>query len=105
VRHIRLDDSRVNDRLTTDIAKSVIDVPKAKPSLGVRVRKRHGLIDVRMIYHAKTDKAVLASITGQKGDAVWFPLSQCEYRIVERLVIEVTMPEWLYIEKGFDKKR
>lgn len=48
-----------------------------------------------------TELAVLFSPTDNRDDAVWLPQSEIEYRRTEtRAVYEVTMPEWLAIEKG-----
>lgn len=54
-----------------------------------------------MVGHARTEKAIFVSETGDKADAVWLPLSQIE--LVETGgdgIYEVTLPEWLAIEKG-----
>lgn len=105
MRQVRLGERvRVNTTLTNEVSRSVIDAPKANPSL-TKVRKRHGLIDTDMFYFAKTERGLLASITPDKADAVWLPLSQIEYARKSGTIIVVTMPEWLYIEKGFDKRR
>lgn len=59
------------------------------------------LVDVFFTKHAETEKAVLVSATGEKADAVWIPLSQIEiYPIGVNGVFEVTMPEWLALDKG-----
>ncbi len=59
------------------------------------------LIDVAMCQHAETDKAILASETGDKGDAVWIAKSQVEIENDgHRNFITVTMPLWLAKEKG-----
>ena len=53
------------------------------------------LIDITMQIFAETPKAVLASDTGDKKDAVWLPRSQIEID-----GDTITMPEWLAQEKG-----
>lgn len=57
--------------------------------------KNSTLVDLEMVIHVKTERAVLASDTGDKEDAVWLPLSQIE---IDGETI--TMPEWLAEEKG-----
>lgn len=58
------------------------------------------LIDVTMIRHHMTDKAILASDDGDSEKAVWLPLSVCEVCKLKDDMVEITMPEWLAIEKG-----
>jgi hypothetical protein len=62
---------------------------------------RSDLIDVAMCRHAETDKAILASETGEKKDAVWLAKSQIEIENDGyKNFITVTMPQWLAKEKG-----
>jgi uncharacterized protein YabE (DUF348 family) len=58
------------------------------------------LIDVAMQIHHRTERAILASDDGDEKRAVWIPLSQVEVLMKSAGVAEVTMPEWLAIEKG-----
>jgi len=62
-------------------------------------------LELALAVHAETDAALLVSETGERGNAVWLPKSQIETssaRIVDGLrVADVTLPEWLAIEKGF----
>ena len=59
------------------------------------------LVDVTLTKHAETEKAILVSATGDKADAEWLPLSQIEIETIGKGgVFEVTMPEWLAMEKG-----
>jgi hypothetical protein len=57
------------------------------------------LCDLELHLHAETNKAILVSNYGVAENAVWVPKSQCEFEIKNNLV-EVTMPEWLAIDKG-----
>lgn len=59
------------------------------------------LIDLTLQLHAKTAKAILVSDTGEDKDAKWLPLSQIEYDDKGKGRVEVALPEWLAIEKGF----
>ena len=58
------------------------------------------LIDVTMQLHHRTDRAILVSDDGDKDNAVWLPLSQVEVLPKNDGMVEVTMPEWLAVEKG-----
>lgn len=58
------------------------------------------LVDVTMQVHAKTDRAILASDDGDEKFAVWLPLSQIEVEMMDDGTAEITMPEWLAMEKG-----
>ena len=61
---------------------------------------KSNLIDIDVECTARTEKAVLVH-TGDKMDAVWLPLSQCEIAPSGLPGIEtVTLPEWLALEKG-----
>ena len=58
------------------------------------------LIDIDVECTARTEKAVLVH-AGDKAEAVWLPLSQCEIAPGGIPGIEtVTLPEWLALEKG-----
>lgn len=58
------------------------------------------LIDVTMQIHHRTERAILASDDGDKEKAVWLPLSQVEVSMKDGGTAEITMPEWLAVEKG-----
>jgi|JI9StandDraft_1071089.scaffolds.fasta_scaffold875472_2 hypothetical protein len=62
------------------------------------------LLDLTMQLHAETNGAILVSDDGDKAGAVWLPKSQIEYEVRERgsgaALVEVTMPEWLALDKG-----
>jgi hypothetical protein len=57
------------------------------------------LVDIAVVRHAETEKAILISDTGDKKDAVWVPKSQVEIED-DGQTITVTMPEWLAKDKG-----
>ena len=58
------------------------------------------LVDLTLHLHHKTEKAILVSDDGEEGNAVWVPLSQCEVEHIKGNVVEVTLPEWMAVEKG-----
>lgn len=58
------------------------------------------LIDITVHVHAKTSKAILVSEDGDSDNATWLPLSQVEVELIKGPIHEVTMPEWLAVEKG-----
>jgi len=58
------------------------------------------LYDIRMIFHAETDQAILVS--RDEKERVWLPKSQIEYEMRTPTTVLVTMPEWLVIEKGLE---
>lgn len=58
------------------------------------------LVDIEMMIHKVSERAVLASTDGAIRKAVWLPLSQVEVCLKDNSIAEVTMPEWLAIEKG-----
>jgi hypothetical protein len=59
------------------------------------------LVDIRMRRFAETELAVLFSPTDKRDDATWLPKSEIEYnRTSQRAIYDVTMPEWLAVEKG-----
>jgi hypothetical protein len=58
------------------------------------------LCDLTMQIHIRADRAVLASMTGDKREAVWLPLSQIEINdVTAGQIATITMPEWLATEK------
>lgn len=59
------------------------------------------LVDVAVVRHAETDKAILVSETAHKDDAVWLPKSQIEVaNDGHKNFVTVTLPEWLAKDKG-----
>lgn len=60
---------------------------------------RSDLVDIKMFVHVETERAILASATGEKSDAVWLPKSQIEREHLYASTSKITMPEWLAIEK------
>lgn len=63
--------------------------------------RRSNLIDVELNLIMQTDKAIRVGDSTDPSEGVWLPKSQIEF--VERgcSIVEVTMPEWLALEKGF----
>lgn len=57
------------------------------------------LVDLTMQLHHETSKAILVSDDGDKEHAVWLPLSQIEFERKKSGLVEVTLPEWLALEK------
>ena len=63
--------------------------------------RKSDLVDLMMQVHHRTDRAVLASETGDREKAVWLPLSHVEIgRVSAGQIAEITVPEWLALEKG-----
>lgn len=59
------------------------------------------LVDIAMVQHAETDKAVLVSETAHRADAVWLPKSQIEIsNDGHKNFVTITMPERLALDKG-----
>lgn len=57
------------------------------------------LIDLSVILVHRTDKAVLVKET-EDSEPIWLPLSQVEIDGEPGDIGEVTLPEWLAVEKG-----
>lgn len=57
------------------------------------------LIDLTLQIHVETPKAIKVSDDGNPKKAVWLPLSQIEM-VKKGNLVEVTLPEWLAIDKG-----
>ena len=53
-----------------------------------------------MKMHAETDRAIRVSDDGEDRNAVWLPKSQIEIGELKAGYVEVTLPEWLAIDKG-----
>ena len=58
------------------------------------------VIDITVQVHAKTDRAILVSDDGEESNAVWLPLSQVEVEMKQGGTAEITLPEWLALDKG-----
>lgn len=59
------------------------------------------MTDVEMYIHQQTDRAILASDTGDVEDAVWLPLPLVEVApIAGRVSVTVTIPDWLAQREG-----
>lgn len=67
---------------------------------------RSDLVDLEVMMHAETSKAVLVSDNGDKEKAVWLPKSQIEVSFHPSMkdrgkgLATVTCPEWLARDKG-----
>lgn len=59
------------------------------------------LHDLTLQLHHQTPDAILVSDDGDRDKAKWLPKSQIEYTEKEKGIVEVTMPEWLAVDKGF----
>ena len=57
-------------------------------------------IDLTMVLHHETAKAVLVSDGGDETYAVWLPKSQIEVEVIKGNEVVVTIPEWLAHNKG-----
>lgn len=58
------------------------------------------LVDLTVTRHAETEKAILVSDDGEQDGAVWLPKSQIEINVDSGTTLQITMPEWLAIDKG-----
>lgn len=63
--------------------------------------RKSDILAIEVKIHAKTERAVLVSETGEEKDAQWFPLSQVDLNYQDDGPLEIIMPEWLAIDKGF----
>ena len=64
------------------------------------MRNKSDLVEVSCNIHARTDKAILVSDDGDPSNGVWLPKSQIEFVELGQSIVEVTMPEWLALDKG-----
>jgi hypothetical protein len=72
------------------------------------VAGRPGWVDVAMIRHAATERAVKLSTDGDRDRAIWLPLSQVEvacreideFSLTGGVPVIVTMPDWMARERG-----
>ena len=58
------------------------------------------VVDIDVKVHARTDRGIRVSTTGQQIDAEWLPLSQIEVEMKQGGLAVVTLPEWLAPDKG-----
>lgn len=59
------------------------------------------IIDMQVYEHARTEKAILVSDSGDKKDAIWLPLSQVTvHNTAVSFIRDIVLPEWLAKEKG-----
>lgn len=58
------------------------------------------VIDMDLHIHARAEKAIKVSDDGDRESAVWLPLSQIEIHRTVGSTVEITLPEWLAVEKG-----
>jgi hypothetical protein len=58
-------------------------------------------IEINMMVHIISLKAVLVSDDGDKDNSVWLPLSQLAFEgeLKAGKMVKLTMPEWLAFEK------
>ena len=57
------------------------------------------LVDVTVQLHQETAKAILVSDDGDSANGVWLAKSLVEFVEKPGGLVEVTMPEWLAIER------
>ena len=85
------------------MTRALSAAPFAAPVAG-----RPGLVDVAMIRHAATERAVKLSTCGDKERAIWLPLSQVEvacqesdeFSLTGGVPVIVTMPDWMARDRG-----
>ena len=63
------------------------------------------LVDLDVMVHAETDRAVRVSLDGEDHGAVWLPRSQIEVHYTGRKhngakLAQITLPEWLATREG-----
>ena len=61
---------------------------------------KSSVVDIDVKVHARTDRGIRVSTTGQQIDAEWLPLSQIEVEIKDGGLAVITLPEWLALDKG-----
>lgn len=88
--------------------KDLVDI------IGGEGARKSDLVDLAMVLHAETSRAVLVSSDGNEARAVWLPRSLVEIfntgetapalrrdgQRTRRQVVTVTFPEWLAKERG-----
>lgn len=60
-----------------------------------------GLVDITVMRHAETEKAIMISDDGDRKNAKWVPKQHLEIDEGQAGHVIVTMPEWLALDKGF----
>ena len=58
------------------------------------------LTDITVRLVQTTDRAILVNDSDDIDKAVWLPKSQIEFEEKGGDIVEVTLPEWLAIERG-----
>lgn len=58
------------------------------------------LLDLKVMRHAETERAVLVSDDGDSKKAVWLPKQNVEIENGPHGTVTITLPEWLALEKG-----
>lgn len=58
------------------------------------------LVDLTMVLHHETERAILVSDDGDRRKAVWLPRSMIEIERKPRGIVVVTLPERLALDKG-----
>lgn len=67
----------------------------------MRLTEDQNIETLTLFEHARTDRAILVSETGDKTKAVWLPMSQVEVHSTGKEKIwEVDLPHWLAKDKG-----
>ncbi len=61
---------------------------------------RSDLVDLALVLHHETEKAILVSDDGNREAAKWLPKSQVEIEPQPGGTVIVTLPERVAIEKG-----
>ena len=61
---------------------------------------RSNLIDMTLQLHHEVEKAILVSDDGNSEHGVWLAKSLIEFAPKANGIVEVTLPEWLAIERG-----
>lgn len=63
---------------------------------------KSNVIDISVMLHHRTEKAVLVSDDGDRDNAVWLALSQIEIdpETMNGQTVEIVCPEWLAQERG-----
>lgn len=57
------------------------------------------LAEITVILVRETERAILVT-DGDLSDAVWLPKSQVEVEEARDGLVDITLPEWLAIERG-----
>ena len=64
------------------------------------MKKKTQVVDLEVIRHHQTDKAVLVSLTGERKSAVWLPLAAIEIDSEVGCRMEIQVSYDLAFEKG-----